>query len=75
MNFPYGNFYGNIVEDESIPRGTMMLINPRFKPIMLAPGQSINDLSLNEKIELGIDWDATAKASAVIMNIGERKVG
>ena len=73
MSFPFGNMFGTVVEDVNVPEGTVYLIGARYKPIQLAPGQRINDLSLKEQIERGIDWDATAKASAVIYKLGEEK--
>lgn len=71
MSFPFGNMFGTVVEDMNVPEGTVYLLGMRYKPIVLAPGQSIHDLSLREQVERGIDWEATAKASAVITNIGD----
>ena len=69
----FDNMFGKAVVDVNVPDGTVYLLGMRYKPIMLAPGQSIDDLSFTERLESGIDWDATAKASAVIYNIGEGK--
>jgi hypothetical protein len=65
MSFPFDHF----VEDKNADPNTVYLIGVRYKPIVLAPGQSINSLSLEEQIKRGIDWDATAKASAMVTNI------
>jgi hypothetical protein len=73
MSFPFGNMFGAVVEDVNVPEGTVYLLGMRYKPIVLAPGQSINDTPLEEQVERGIDWEATGKASAMIFNIGEGK--
>jgi hypothetical protein len=70
MSFPFGNMFGAVVEDVNVPEGTVYLLGMRYKPIMLAPGQSLNDIPFEEQLERGIDWEATAKASAVITGIG-----
>jgi hypothetical protein len=70
MSFPFGNMFGAVVEDVNVPEGTVYLLGMRYKPIVLAPGQSIDDLSIKEQIERGIDWEETAKASAVLTGIG-----
>lgn len=49
----------------------LYLIYPRFRPIQLSPGQSLDDLSLAEQVERGIDWEATAKASLIVKGIGK----
>jgi len=72
MSFPFGNMFGAVVEDVNVPEGTVYLLGMRYKPIVLAPGQSLNDIPFEEQLERGIDWDATAKASAVIYNIGDK---
>ena len=74
MSFPFGNYYGNfvdtpysgIIEDKSIPEGTVYLFNPKYKTIPVGTGEP-------PKFKEVIDWDATAKASAVIYNIGDAK--
>ena len=66
MEFRFGKF----LVDDTVDPNTIYLIGMRYKPIPLAPGKSINDLSIEEQIELGIDWESTGKASAVITNIG-----
>ena len=73
LSFPFGNMFGTVVEDVNVPEGTVYLLGMRYKPIMLAPGQSIDDLSFTEQLERGIDWESTARASAVIVNIREGK--
>jgi len=72
MSFPFGNMFGAVVDDVNVPEGTVYLLGMRYKPIVLAPGQSLNDIPFEEQLERGIDWDATAKASAVIYNIGDK---
>lgn len=56
------SYYGNIVEDENTPKDSVFLFSPRYKWVPVEGG-------MREEI----DWDATAKASAVIYNIGESK--
>jgi hypothetical protein len=76
MSFPFGNMFGNfgnVISDENADPNTVYLIGMRYKPIVLAPGQTLNDIPFDEQIERGIDWDSTARASAVITNIGEGK--
>jgi hypothetical protein len=73
LNFPFGDIFGRTVEDENADPNALYLLGVRYKPIVLAPGQSINDLSLEEQIERGIDWEATAKASAMITGIRQEQ--
>ena len=76
MSLPFGNMFGsgiNVISDENATPNTVYLIGVRYKPIMLAPGQDINDLSMEQIVERGIDWDALSRASAVITNIGDEK--
>ena len=73
MSFPFGNMFGtvgNIISDDNASPNTVYLIGMRYNPIILAPGQDINDLSMEQIVERGIDWNATARASAVITGIG-----
>jgi hypothetical protein len=67
MSFPFGQF----VVDENADPNTVYLVGLCMKPIVLAPCQSITDISFKEQIERGIDWEATGRASAMITNIGE----
>ena len=55
----------------NLPEKSAALLGIKTKPIVLAPGQSIYDLSLEEILDRGIDWEATAKASLWIRNIGD----
>jgi hypothetical protein len=73
MSFPFGNMFGTVVEDVNVPEGTVYLLGMRYKPIVLEPGQSLNDIPFEKQLERGIDWESTARASAVIYNIGEGK--
>jgi hypothetical protein len=66
MNFPFGNYYGNIIVDENADPNTVYLFNPKYKTIPVGDGEP-------PRFKEEIDWDATAKASAVIYNIGEGK--
>ena len=66
MSFPYGNFYGNVVEDENAPKDAVYLFSPRYKTVPVGEVEPARWKTV-------IDWDATAKASAVIYNIGEGK--
>jgi hypothetical protein len=58
MTFPFGN----IIVDKTADPNTVYLFSPRYKMVPVEGG-------LREVI----DWGATAKASAVIVNIGEGK--
>lgn len=73
MSSLFDSIFGKVVGDVNVPEGTVYLLGMRYKPIMLAPGQSIDDLSFTEQLERGIDWESTARASAVIVNIREGK--
>jgi hypothetical protein len=64
------NHLGNILEDNSADPNTISFVGVRYKPIVLGPGQSIFDLSFEDRLLRGIDWETTAKASAMIYNIG-----
>ncbi len=52
----------NVITDESFPKDAMGFVNFKYKWIPVEGG-------MREEI----DWDATAKTSAAIYNIGERK--
>jgi hypothetical protein len=39
------------------------------KPIVLGPGESISDLTPQQQIERGIDWEQTARHSFVLNNL------
>jgi len=58
MSFPFGN----IIVDENADPTKVYLWNPRYKTVLVEGG-----------MKEVVDWDATAKASAVIYNIGEGK--
>ena len=62
----FGNIFGNVFVDESIPEGTMYLFNPKYKTIPVGEGEP-------PRFKEVIDWDATARHSAVIYNIGQEK--
>lgn len=64
MSFPFGNYHGNIVEDENMPEGTVYLFSPRYKTVPIGDGEP-------PRFKEVIDWEATGRASAVITNIGE----
>jgi hypothetical protein len=66
MSFPFGNMFGAVVEDVNVPEGTVYLLGMRYKPIPVGTGEP-------PRFKEEIDWDATARASAVITNIGEGK--
>jgi hypothetical protein len=66
MSFPF-----DIIEYKNAAPNTLYFVGLRTKPIALAPGQSITDISFKEQMERGIDWEATGRASAVITNIGK----
>ena len=58
MSFPFGN----IIVDENADPNAVYLFSPRYKTVLVEGG-----------MKEVVDWDATAKASAVIYNIGEGK--
>ena len=58
MIFPFGP----IIEDKNADPTKVYLWNPRYKTVLVEGG-----------MKEVVDWDATAKASAVIYNIGEGK--
>jgi hypothetical protein len=62
MSFPFGK----IIEDENADPTKVYLWNPKYKTIPIGSGEP-------PRFKEVIDWDATAKASAVIYNIGEGK--
>ena len=59
-------YHGNVVMDENAPNDTVCLFNPKYKTVPVGDGEP-------RTLKVVIDWDATAKASAVIYNIGEEK--
>jgi len=58
--------FGNVVVSEYAPEGTILLMALRSKGIPMRVGETIT-------LEKIVEWEATAKASAVIYNIGEGK--
>ena len=64
MSIP--SYFGNIVEDANMPKDAIYLFNPKYKTIPVGEGEP-------PQWKTVIDWDATAKASAVIYNIGDAK--
>ena len=62
MSFPWGNF---IVDDNADPNA-LYLVGMRYKPIPVVTGEP-------PRFKEEIDWKATARASAVIYNVGEGK--
>ena len=62
MSIP--SYFGNIVEDKNAYPNTVYLFNPRYKNVPVGTGEP-------PKFRIEVDWDATAKASAVIYNIGD----
>ena len=59
------------VENPNMLPGEIHFVNVKTKPIVLAPGQSIYDLSLTDILDRGIDWLETAKSSLVVKNVGD----
>ncbi len=57
---------GPIIEDKHADQNMVYLFNPRYKTIPIGEGEP-------HRMRTVIDWEATAKASAVIYNIGEDK--
>lgn len=60
MTFP--SYFGNVIVDKNADPNTFYFFNPKYKWVPTESG-------MREEI----DWDATAKASAVICNIGDVK--
>lgn len=60
-----------IKTDPTMPRNAAMLLGIVQKPVILAPGERLIDLSLEEMLNRSLDWEATARHSAVIKNIGD----
>ena len=54
--------FGNVVQNTDVTPSAVYLFSPRYKWVPVENG-------MREEI----DWEATAKASAVIYNIGEEK--
>ncbi len=55
MSFPFGK----IIENENADPNAVYLFSPRYKTVLVEGG-----------MKEVVDWDATARASAVIVNIG-----
>jgi len=66
MSFPFGNYDGNVITDENADPSAVYLFNPKYKTIPVGDGEPLSFKTV-------IDWDVTAKTSAAIVNIGERK--
>ena len=62
MSFPFGNYDGRFLTDESDDPSAVYLFNPKYKTIPVGDGEPL-------RYKTVIDWDATAKKSAVILNI------
>ena len=58
MSIP--SYFGNVIVNENAEPNTVFLFSPKYKWVPVQGG-------MREEI----DWDATAKASAAIVNIGE----
>ena len=66
MKSPFDTLFGPVVEDINCPPNTVYLFSPRYKTVPVGTGEPPNWKEV-------IDWEATAKASAVIYNIGDAK--
>lgn len=55
--------------DASFLPNSIALVHVVPKPIVLGPGESISDLTPQQQIERGIDWEQTARHSFVIKNV------
>lgn len=62
MEFP------KIVVSAAMPEGELYLLGIRTRPVVFGLGE--DQLELVERLERGIDWEATARASAVVKGIG-----
>ena len=60
MSFPFGN----IIVDENADPNAVYLFSPRYKTVPVGVGDP-------HRTHEVIDWDATSRASAVIINTGE----
>jgi hypothetical protein len=56
-----------------LPVSSLALVGMVWRPVALGPGQSILDLTPEQLVERAVDWEATARHSAVIDNIGKEK--
>ena len=54
----------------SLPDNPVALVHLVSRPVVLGPGESIDDLTPKQFLDRAIDWEATAKRSALITNIG-----
>jgi hypothetical protein len=52
-----------------LPANSCAFVHVVTRPIVLAPGQSINDLTLEQQLDRGVDWEATAWHSAILINV------
>lgn len=66
MSFPFGNYCSNIIVDDNADQNTVYFFSPEYKNVPVGTGET-------PRMKEVIDWYATAKASAVIYNIGEGK--
>jgi hypothetical protein len=66
--------YPKVVESVAMPSDQVALVSVVQRPIVLGPSQSLNDLTLVQQLERGIDWEATGRRSAVIMNLRKESV-
>lgn len=63
MSIP--SYFGNIIVDENTPKDAIYLFDPKYKSVPVGEGEP-------PKFRTEIDWEATARASVVIYNIGEK---
>lgn len=66
MNSPIQTPFGPMIVDERVPPNSVFLIGLRYKVVQDGLGEP------PVRVEI-LDMEATAKASAVIFNIGEAK--
>jgi hypothetical protein len=60
MSFPFGT----IIEDKNADHDKVYIVGMRYKTIPIGVGEP-------PQFKEEIDWKATARSSAVIMNVGE----
>jgi hypothetical protein len=58
--------FGEFIENESIPEGTLYIINPRYKTVQVNQGEP-------PILKEVLDIEATARASLIVKNIGTGK--
>lgn len=67
---PNSWIYDRFMESTAFPPNAVALIHVVQRPVALGPGQSFHDLSCVERLERAVDWEATARSSIMLINVG-----